>query len=87
VADEVPAFGRREEVQRGADQRADVIEGAWARRAEERLEFGEGEFDGVEVGTVGREKAEVGAGGLESGADLGVFVDREIVEDDDIAGP
>lgn len=61
-----------------------MIEGARAGRAEERLQFGEREFDRIEVWTVGRQKAEVRAGVLNRRPHLGLFVGGEIVEDDDI---
>ena len=50
-----------------------------------RLEFGEGHFDGVEVGAVGREEEEPGAAGFEDGGGLWAFVAGEIVEDDHVA--
>ena len=49
----VATFGRREEAERRRDQGADLIEAARSRRPEERFQFGEREFDRVEVGTVG----------------------------------
>ena len=58
---EVATFGRREELQRRGDQRTDVVKRARAGRAEERFQFGEGEFDRIEVGAVGWEKPELGA--------------------------
>ena len=64
---------------------ADVVEGPGTRRAEERFQFGEGQFDRIEVGTVGRQKAELGADRFDRGAHRGLFVDGEVVEDDDIA--
>lgn len=86
VPDEVATFGRGEQVERRGDQRAHLIEGARACGAEERLQFGEGEFDRIEVGAVRREKPEMGADGFEGGADLRLFVDREVIEHHDVAG-
>ena len=54
-------IGRHEELQRRGDQRTDVVKRARAGRAEERFHFGEREFDWIEVGAVGSEKAELGA--------------------------
>ena len=86
MLDVVGAFVRHEETQRRGHQRAHVIERAGARGAEERLQFGEGQFDRIEVGTVGREKSQPGAGLLNRHAYLGLLVGGEIVQHDDIAG-
>jgi membrane-associated protease RseP (regulator of RpoE activity) len=86
VADVISAFGGREEFERGGDQCGDVIERAWPRRPQKRLEFREGLFNWIEVGTVGRQKSEVRADRFDRRADLGLFVHREIIEDDDVAG-
>ena len=53
--------------------------------AQMRLEFGEGHFDGIEVGAVGRQKQEPGAAladGLLGGL---AFVGGQVVQDDDVA--
>jgi len=81
----VVAFSRGEELECHRDQCADVIEGARARGSEKRFQFGEGEFDRVEVGTVGRQKAEVGTDLLDGDADLRLFVHRQVVEHHDVA--
>ena len=52
----------------------------------ERLQFGKREFDRIEVGTVGWEKPELGPYGFDRGTDLWLFVDREVIEDDDVPG-
>ncbi len=52
---------------------------------DERLQFGEGELDLIEVGTVRREKSQERTGLFNRRAHLGLLVDREVVEDDDIA--
>ena len=72
-------------LQRRGDQRTDVVKRARAGRAEERFQFGEREFDRIEVGAVGWEKPELGAHGFDGGADLRLFVDGEVIEDDHIA--
>jgi hypothetical protein len=61
--------------------------GPRAGRAEERFQLREGKLDGIQVRTVGRQKAQVRAGRFDRGADLGVFVNGEVVQDDDIARP
>ena len=84
VSDVVPTFGRRVESERGGDEGGDLIEAARPRRAQECFQFGEGEFDGVEIGTVGRQESEMRAGGLDGGPHLGLFVHHQVVEDDDV---
>ena len=85
MSDVVPTFGRRVEGERGGHESGDLIEVARPCRAQERFQFGECEFDGVEVGAVGRQESEVRAGGLNRGPHLGLFVHRQVVEDDDVA--
>ena len=87
VLDIVRAFVWEEEGERGAEQPTDVVKRARTGGAEERLQFGEGELNGIEVWTVGRQKAEACAGVLDGGANLGLLVHREVIEDDDIAAP
>ena len=87
MPNEVPAFGRGEEPQRGRDQRAHVLEAARARGAEKGFQFGEGLFDRIEVRTVRREEAERGARGLDRRPNRGLLVHGEVVEHDDVAGP
>ena len=85
MPDVVCAFIRHEERERRPHQLADVVERARPGGTEERFQFGERHFDRIEVGTVGREKAELRTGLLNGRAHLGLLVDREIVEHDDIA--
>jgi len=51
------------------------------------LEFGKDLFDGIEVGTVGRQEEEPGTGGADGFAGGFALVAAEIVHDDDIARP
>lgn len=85
MPDVVRALVGREEPEGRRHQRADVVERARTRGAEERLEFGEGEFDGIEVRAVRREKSQARTGLLNRRAHLGLFVGGEIVEHDNIA--
>ena len=85
MPDVVRALVGHEEPEGRRHQLADVVERARARGAEERLQFGERQFDRIEVGTVGRQKAQMRPGLLNRRADLGLFVGGEIVEHDDIA--
>ena len=87
MPDEVATFGGGEKAEGRGDQRTDVIKGPWTCGAEERLQFGEGEFDRVEIGTVGREKPQLRPDGFDGRADGGLLVGREVVEDDDIPRP
>ena len=54
--------------------------------AQDGLELGEGLFDGIEIGAVGRKKPKLGSGGFDCGFDGGAFVSAEVVHDHDIAG-
>ena len=83
----VPTLGRREEGERSGDKRCDVVEGARPSGTEEGFQFREGKLDRIEVGTVGRQKADLRPGGFDGRAHLWLFVDGEIVEHDDIARP
>ncbi len=85
MAHQSPAFGHREESERGSDHRTDVIKRAGTRDAEDRFQLRDHKLDGVEVGTEERQKSEVRADAINRGAHRGLFVDREIVEDDHVA--
>jgi hypothetical protein len=83
----VVAFAGREEVKRDRDQLEHLLVAAGSRRPQKRFQLREGEFDRIEIGTVGREKAKARPDAFDGGLDLWLFVHREIVEDDDVAGP
>ena len=85
MPDKVVAFSGGEEVECGGDQRADLIEGSGPRRPQEGLQLRKRQFDRIEVRAVGRQEAEVRPDGFDRGADGGLFVGGEVVEDDDIA--
>ena len=87
MPDVVCALVRQEEAERGRHQLAHVVEGAWAERAEEGLQFGERLFDRIEVRTVRRQKSQLRSGVLNRRADFGLFVRGQIVEDNDITRP
>ena len=86
MSDVVPTLGRREQRERGSRERDDVVEGARSRGPQERFQFCERHLDWIEVGAVGRQKSDLRSGSFDSYAYLGLFVDGEIVEHDDIAG-
>ena len=85
MADVVGAFGGCVETERRGDERTDLIEAAWAGGPKKRFQFGEGEFDGIEVRTVGREEAKRGPGGDQRRAHRRLFVHHQIVKHYDIA--
>lgn len=87
VSDVVPTFGGREEGERGGDERGDVIKRAGPGGAEECFQLGEREFDGIEIGTVGRQESESRADAFNGGADFRLLVHRQVVEHDHVAGP
>ena len=65
MAGVVRAFVWGEEVDRRGDEVADVLEVSWPRGAQERFQFGEREFDRIEIRTVGREESQVRARALD----------------------
>ena len=85
MSDVVPTLGRREERERGGGERGDLVERARSGRTHEGFQFRKRHLDGIEVGTVGRQKADLRAGGRDCRTDLWLLVDSEIVEHDDIA--
>lgn len=87
MPDEVRTLLRCEERDRHAHQFDDLIETARAGGAQERLQLREGEFDGVEIGTVGRKEPKPSPSAFDRGLYLHLLVDRKIVEDHDLARP
>jgi hypothetical protein len=79
------AFVGREELERERDEAADLLEGTRTGGAQERFQLRERQLDRIEVGTVRREESNEGAHVLDGGPHLRLLVDREVVEDDDIA--
>ncbi len=87
MPDVVGALVGHEQPERRRHQLTHVFECAWPERAEERLQFGERLFNGIEVRAVGRKKSQQGSRLLDRGAHRGLFVGGEIVEHNDIARP
>lgn len=85
MSDIVPTLGRRKEGERGSRECGDVVEGTRSRAPEEGFQFREGHLDRIEVGTVGRQKSDLRAGGHDGRTHVCLLVDGEIVEHDDIA--
>jgi hypothetical protein len=86
VADEVGTFLRREEAERSGDEGDDLVEAARPCRAEERLQFRKRELDGIEIGTVRRQKSQVRPGAFDGGPHGGLLVHDEVVEHHDVPG-
>ena len=63
-----------------------VFHVAFLGHAHPVLDLGEGLFDGIEVGAVGRQEPEPGADGFDRVADALGFVTSQVVHDDDVAG-
>lgn len=74
-------------VDEAADRGPEPAHGSLGGLSEQRLEFGEGVFDWIEVGAVGWEVFELGAGGLYHLAYARPLVARQVVHDDDVAWP
>ena len=83
----VGAFGRGEGVDEAADGGPEAIDGPLGGLAQERLEFGEGILDRVEVGTVGRQVEQRRAGGLDQRSHAWPLVARQVVHDHHVAWP
>jgi hypothetical protein len=79
------AFVRREELERDRDEVANLLVATRTGRAQEGFQFGEREFDRIEVRTVRRQEPNVRAHALDGGADLGLLMGRQVVEHDHIA--
>ena len=68
-----------------ADRLPKLIVGAGGGFSDQRLELGEGHFNRIEVGTVGREEQEPRADLAQGTGGTGTFVAGEVVENDHIA--
>jgi hypothetical protein len=87
MADVVRAFSGGEELEGDRHQGRDLIEVPRPGRAQERFQLGECELDRIEIGTVRRQKSELRADRFDRRPNLGLFVDGQVVEDDDITWP
>ena len=80
----VCAFLWGEEIADLADGLPEFVDGAHGHGAQMRLEFGEGHFDGIEVGAVGRQKQQPSAplaDGLLGGR---AFVGGQVIQADGV---
>ena len=87
MPDEVQALQRRKQLQRDRDEFDDLVEVARSRGTHESLQLRKRQFNGIEVRTVGRQEAQLRAGLFDRDLHGGLFVHRQVVEDDDIARP
>ena len=81
----VSAFGWGEGFERCADRCPKGVSGSGSGLSEQRLEFGEGIFDRIEVGAVGRQEAQPRTRRLDDLAHRSALVAPEIVHDDGVA--
>ncbi len=61
-----------------------MVKGAGPCGPDEGFQFREGHFDRIEIRTVGRQEAQLGADGFDGDPCRGVFMDDEVVEDDHV---
>lgn len=85
MPDEIQAFLRREELERDRDELDHLVEAARSRRAEKRFQLGKGEFDRIEIRTVGRQKPQPRTDPLDRRLHLGLLVHRQVIKDHDVA--
>src|SRR3954454_20307317 len=76
VAEVVAAFGFCESVEAMSDRAFELVDHSRCGTAEHSLELGEGQFDGIEVGTVGWQINELCADRLDGLAYAGNFMGR-----------
>lgn len=86
MAQIVGAFRGGDEAEHADQEVADLVEGARARRPQDRFEFREDEFNRIEIRTVRRQKPERGARLLDGGPRGGMFVHGQVIEHDDVVG-
>ena len=87
MPDIVSAFILGEEVEDLAAELPEGLVGSSGSVAEEFFELAEGHFDGVEVGRVGRQVADLGSDAFDGLDDASHFVAGEVVHDDHVARP
>ena len=82
----VAALGRRVARHGGADRVPQDLPRATARLPQDRLQLRKRQFNRIEIGTVFRQKPELGADVLNGPPDRWTLVTGQIVHDDDVAG-
>ena len=86
MAQVICAFGARYVIECSADGSAKRIKTSCRCASDEGLDLGEEHLDGIEIGRVGGEEAQFGPARFDCGISSGVFVDVEIIADDNIEG-
>jgi len=86
VCEIILAFLRTNGCESLGDRRDEGVDCSGRQLSQERFELGEELFDGIEVGTVGRQITQFGAGGFNRRTDSSDPVAGQIVHNDDIAG-
>lgn len=85
MPDEVEALAGCVALQRERDELDDLVEVARSRRPEKRFQLRKGQFDRIEVRTVGRQKPEARTDPFDRGLHVRLLVHREVIEDDHVA--
>ena len=85
MSHEIPAFLRREELQRDRDELDDLVEATRSRRAQKGFQLRKRELDGIEVGAVRRQESDEGPRLFNGGLHGRLFMDGEVVEHHDVA--
>lgn len=83
----VATFGRCETIEQSGDCRFESGYGSNGSLAEQAFEFGEGLFDGIQIGAVGWQVDDLCAHGFDRFANAGNLVGREVVENQDVPLP
>lgn len=81
----VTAFGDGEEVADVAESLRHGVEAAGGPFSQQRLEFGEGHLDRVEIGRIGRQEQEPSTTRFDQVFGPFAFMEADVVENDDIA--
>ena len=85
MLDVISALFFGEEIEDLSAELPEGVSGSSSSVAEEFFELAEGQFDWVEIGRVGRQVADLGAGLFDGLDDAAHFVAGEIVHDDDVS--
>ena len=86
MAEIIAALGWGETRDTLAEQRPERVNRATPRSTHQRFELRETELDRIEIGTVGRQVAQGGAGGFDRVLDAVDVMRREVIGDHDVAG-
>lgn len=79
-------FFGREAVEERGDGGFEVADGAGGGFSEQALQFGESQFDWIQIGAVGWQVLKLSADRFDGFADAGDLVSRQVVENQDVSG-